>query len=204
MFESLESRRLLSVTLVEGELRIVGTHKADSISLSIHSRYPNHITVTFNGYMRRFALVDVEKINIQAGQGDDLVQIDQGKTRLNQPTRLYGSGGRDTIIGGQGKDRIYGGDGDDRIYGGNSRDIIYGQGGADIIDGQQGYDAIDGGAGNDTLTGGSGLDRLLGQEGDDTIYAKDGDVDEVNGGPGVDTGEIDRLLDGVVSIEIRR
>jgi hypothetical protein len=44
---------------------------------------------------------------------------------------------------------------------------------------------------------------LLGDQGNDLLYAHDGRADSLNGGPGTDTGAIDKKLDTVVSVERR-
>jgi Ca2+-binding RTX toxin-like protein len=203
--EPLEQRRLMaaSATLDLGELKITGTENADVIRLTINTSSKSQITVTINGESRKFTRSDVETINIQAGQGNDRVNIDNGKVHLDQPTRIYGSGGNDTITGGQGKDRIYGGSGTDDLSGGDTRDIVYGEGGNDRLDGELGNDVLYGGAGNDTITGGRGIDRLRGDDGDDTFHATDDFVDSADGGNGTDTAtDHDDDFDNLLNIEI--
>ena len=53
------------------------------------------------------------------------------------------------------------------------------------------------------ITGGGGNDTLLGGAGNDRIRAKDKRRDVVDGGPGRDTGVIDRKLDRVRALEIK-
>ncbi|HMB95439.1 MAG TPA: calcium-binding protein [Tepidisphaeraceae bacterium] len=201
MIESLEERRFLSVTLDEGVLTVIGTHKADNIQLTVDPRTPDQVSVNVNGDVRRFLLSDVEQINILAGQGDDFIFVDRHQVKLTQPARIYGSGGNDVIASGIGNDRIYGGDGNDVIDAGPGHDIIYGEAGKDKIDGGAGNDAIDGGSGNDVLIGSAGIDRIIGNSGNDLIDSKDGDVDSVDGGSGNDTVFADKL-DGLTSIEV--
>jgi Ca2+-binding RTX toxin-like protein len=201
MIESLETRRLLAIALQGDTLVITGTKKNDTIDLTVDSGAPGRVSVRVNGFLRRFTLSDIDEINIQAGQGDDRIKIDNGKVELTTRTRLYGSGGDDTILGGRGKDRIYGGSGDDSIQGGNARDIIYGEAGSDTLDGQLGHDYLDGGADNDTLTGSKGVDRLIGDRGDDRFNMADGETDSANGGPGVDSANRDSVLDDLTSVE---
>ncbi len=84
---------------------------------------------------------------------------------------LYGETGEDTISGFAGNDVLNGGPQADLIYGGLGADRIYDEGvitAARVTNG--GYDLIDG------------------MEGNDTIYLSiDGQLDEVSGGPGIDT-----------------
>jgi Ca2+-binding RTX toxin-like protein len=197
--ESLEPRRLLAVTLELGTLKITGTHKRDRFSITLRS--DDKVRVSDNGSVHLFTLGDVERINLQAGQGDDVIDIDNGKRRLTIPTRLYGSGGDDTIVAGRGQDRIYGGAGDDVIRGGNSRDVIYGDGGDDSIDGENGGDVLSGGDGNDTLTGGDAIDRLSGGRGRDHFQIGDRQIDRAHGGAGTDTANADDFLDNLINIE---
>jgi Ca2+-binding RTX toxin-like protein len=204
LVEPLEQRRHLaaSAELLDGVLTIVGTHKADVIDLTVDSAFRQQVTVRLNGDVSRFTLTDVDGISIQAGQGNDVVHIDNGKVHLDQPTTIFGSGGNDTIRGGKGKDRIYGGAGADVLKGGDARDIIYGEGGNDLIDGEQGNDALDGGTANDTITGGLGIDRLFGGNGKDVLHSKDGAVDSVDGGNDSDTAtDHDDVLDNLTNVE---
>jgi Ca2+-binding RTX toxin-like protein len=198
MIESLECRRLLAVSLEGQTLVITGTKKRDNIQVTAG---PDQIRVEINGSVRRFTIADVEQINIQAGQGDDVVHLDNGKVDLTQPARIYGSGGDDTLTGGRGKDRIYGGSGDDVIEGGNARDVLYGEDGADQLFGQKGNDYMDGGDDNDTLTGGAGIDRLLGGRGNDRFNMADGEPDSANGNSGIDSANADDVLDDLTSVE---
>jgi Ca2+-binding RTX toxin-like protein len=200
MFENLEPRQFLSATLDLGVLSVVGTHKSDNITLTIEDRSPDQVTVKINGFARRFALTDIDQINIQGGQGNDFIEIDAGKKNINMPTRIYGSGGDDTLIGGAAKDRFYGGSQNDIIQGNNGRDVIYGEAGDDTIDGGGGSDAIFGGTGNDSLTGGAGVDTLNGEDGDDRMEGVDGTTDSINGGLGDDSASAD-TVDGLFGIE---
>jgi Ca2+-binding RTX toxin-like protein len=202
LFETLESRRLLSVALAEGVLRVVGTHKSDHITITIESSTPDQATVEINNFVRRFKLSDIEEISIQAGQGHDFVQIDPGKGALNMQTRLYGSGGDDTLTGGAGPDRAYGGSGKDIVESNSGRDVIYGESGGDTIEGGRGNDYIDGGDGNDSIDAGPGIDRIFGGPGDDRFESRDETSDSVSGGPDSDDAFADRI-DGLVSVEER-
>ncbi|HEY7086548.1 MAG TPA: hypothetical protein VH518_00585, partial [Tepidisphaeraceae bacterium] len=103
MIESLEARQFLSASVDQGTLVIVGTHLKDNISLTVDPDTTDRVTVKINGFVRQFTLSDIQQINIQAGQGNDEVTIDNGKSLLNIPARIYGSGGDDSLNGGQGK-----------------------------------------------------------------------------------------------------
>ena len=64
IFESLETRQFLSATLDLGVLSVVGTHKSDNITLTIEDRSPDQVTVKINGFARRFALTDIDHVEL--------------------------------------------------------------------------------------------------------------------------------------------
>lgn len=200
--ESLEPRQLLAAQVVEGELQVIGTHLSDRIRVYVDPRTPDQLAVVINSTTEKFPIATIQSINVQAGQGNDRVQVEGSSPRYNFPSRIYGSGGNDTIFGGYGIDRIYGGSGHDSIFGSLSKDIIYGEAGNDTIDGDAGNDYISGGDGNDSLTGWTGIDYLYGDGGDDYIDSQDGATDRVDGGTGSDRAFADTILDRTfVSIE---
>ena len=146
MFETLESRRLLSSSLVNGLLTVNGTAGNDTISLSVSG---SNIQVSQTGSVtKNFATSSVQKILINALGGNDKVTV---ANAITKPTTINGSSGNDSLTSGGGNDVINGGAGDDKMHGGS------------------GKDALVGGAGNDALDGGSGNDFLSGQAGSDTI-----------------------------------
>jgi Ca2+-binding RTX toxin-like protein len=139
MLESLESRRLLTTTLTDGTLVVIGTAGNDDIGIW----QPDTTTtrVVFNGQTTDYATADVKGISIDGGDGNDLIVV--GKHGQNA-----------TLIGGRGNDSLSGGDGDDRLYGGPGNDYLFGRGGNDTLDGgakRDGADLMLGGAGNDTV-----------------------------------------------------
>lgn len=201
-FESLESRRFLSAVLVGGEVQIVGTHKPDYIRVYVNPKQRDLVVVQVNKEVTRFPLVAIATLNILGGQGNDNIRVEGAYPRYAYPTRIYGSGGNDTIFGSTGNDRIYGGAGSDSIDGHLSRDIIYGEHGNDSIWGFQGNDVLSGDDGNDTLVGEQGLDRMIGGAGDDLLEANDMNFDRVDGGLGVDRARTDTWLDSSFSIEM--
>lgn len=116
---------------------------------------------------------------------------------LDQPLRVFGNGGGDSIRGGSGNDRLEGGPGADRIRGGDGLDRLFGGDGNDILAGDAGFDSLFGGAGNDVLFDGGGGGQVFGGEGRDTIRRGDlvaagPDAAAVWGGAGADRFEIDR------------
>ena len=185
--EALEPRVLLSSTLTDGLLTIVGTADNDRITVRgvgdgevvVHSNLDDDTDGEFTG---------VNAIVIEAGEGDDRVNIRGTLANSEGETigvTIFGGDGNDRISGSKGDDTIDGGDGDDRIKGRQGNDAIDGGGGDDRIKGQQGDDTIDGGDGDDRISGNRGADRLEGGSGDDRVNGGQDD-DLIIGGPGED------------------
>jgi Ca2+-binding RTX toxin-like protein len=148
MFESLESRTLMSVTLSDtGVLTIEGTQHSDRIGISARKGF---YLVTYNGHVLKVVLGSkVHEIDIFGGRGNDYISARQSKVPV-------------LISGGDGNDHIFGGHNNDTISGGVGNDHINGESGDDVILGNDGDDVINGGAGNDFLSGGAGADKIDG------------------------------------------
>jgi hypothetical protein len=135
--EPLEDRRLLSgsVTLSSaGMLNIAGTDLADKIRITRESPDTSMLDVILNGATSTFAFSSVKAITVNAGAGNDDVEVIELNGPVNIPTTMLGGAGNDTLVGGSGTDHIDGGAGND---------VLAGEGG------------------NDTLIGGLGTDRLI-------------------------------------------
>ncbi len=131
---------------------------------------------------------------INGGKGNDIITGGDGVDRL------YGDDGNDKIFGQAGVDRLFGGNGNDFLSGGSSNDKIYGEAGDDSIQGDNQNDLLNGGDGNDTIfgddgndsiVGGAGSDSLFGNKGNDTFDSADGEIDTLDGGAGINTGNMD-------------
>src|SRR5690242_10299091 len=107
VLEQLESRRLLSVALINGQLQIKGTTGDDTISVDSND-FPSRIRVIVNGLVRRFDTADVSSIFISGLKGDDQIRVFENVNTAIR-TSIYGQDGADTLIGGNGRDAIFGG-----------------------------------------------------------------------------------------------
>ena len=153
MFESLENRCLLSVSLSGSTLNIEGTRRGDNIELSIFqvkqgTKTIDMLKVVDNGVTKSFAADPIKLIKINGGNGEDLIRL-QSSVDINS-----------LIHGGNGKDSLFGGSGNDRIYGDNAKDYIAGGAGNDSLWGGNGKDTLIGNAGNDLLDGGRAKDSV--------------------------------------------
>jgi len=140
-----------------GTLVVFGTRRSDHITVQNSMRYDGVLNVFVNN--RSFGLLPqthIQKIRIEAGDGDDDVEIGP-ETRVNmafipeyiplqQDLELIGGNGNDTLIAGDGADTLLGGPGDDELAGGDNDDDL------------------DGGPGTDTLRGNAGNNHLINGE----------------------------------------
>jgi Ca2+-binding RTX toxin-like protein len=99
---------------------------------------------------------DTERLDLNAGGGDDIVNAAAGLDALAFALDIDGGDGNDTIDGGDGADQLSGGNGNDSITGDdnplNTFDNVRGDAGDDtmIWNGGDDDDINDGGDGNDT------------------------------------------------------
>ena len=137
LIEPLEDRRLLSASVTlgsSGTLTITGTDSADKIRISLESTDTTKLDVIVNGATSTFALSSVKAVSVNAGAGNDDVEVIELNGPVNIPMTMLGGAGNDTLVGGSGNDCLVGGAGND---------VLAGEGG------------------NDTLIGGLGTDRLI-------------------------------------------
>ena len=189
--EALESRRLMSVFVRNHVLHILGTEGDDTIKFLGHTT--SQLRLSVNGEVFRFERTQVQRISINAGDGNDSITIG-----ANNAFALPGTGplpgcepncpqiaNEPKIISIPGT--VRGGPGDDTIVGGVGRWNINGGSGNDVIRAwASSTSSISGGDGDDTLIGGGLNDHLIGGEGDDVLIGGAGD-DTLDGGPGLDT-----------------
>jgi hypothetical protein len=153
MIEPLEARRLMTASLANGTLTIIGTDQSEFLGVRAQDGL---LRVNDAGTIRQFNGADVQRILINGGAGDD--QIVVRNTRLSV-----------TLIGGAGNDALFGSAGDDDLQGGGGRDVLAGYAGGDLLQGGDANDLLLAGAGNDTLLGQAGDDdRLRGGAGRDS------------------------------------
>jgi len=131
-------------------------------------------------------VADTEVIRVNAGDGNDVVTIDETNGPL-PAAELNGGDGNDTLTGGSANDILAGQSGNDSLFGGAGNDVLSGGSGADVIAGGAGNDTLFGGDGNDFLDGDQGADTGFLGAGDDVFKWDQGDgSDKVEGGSGLD------------------
>src|SRR5581483_1659157 len=199
----LETRRMLSVSASVNSSHVLvinGTSGNDTIVVNKLSNGK----VSVNGgtqFSPGSTSGKFNKISINAGNGNDFVQINNNVPYLS--STISGAKGNDTLIGGSGDDSIDGDNDNDTLSGGGGgADLLRGDAGLDTanysdrtdnltitLDGQA-NDGANGGAEGDNVQTeevitGSGNDTLIGSEGDDFLDGGAG-ADSINGEGGDD------------------
>ena len=123
----------------------------------------------------------ISNINVYGLDGNDTIE---NETEI--PSRLWGQGGNDVLLGGSADDMIFGGEGEDHIRGHEGNDYLYGNEDNDEIWGYEGTDYLFGGSGEDYLSGGSESDTIGAGSGNDTVFGGSGE-DSIHGGSGNDS-----------------
>ena len=143
--------------VIAGTLQIAGGPQAERIALRLSANgLLLEVDLGDDGSAdASFALTSFNGIELDAGNGDDTVRIDQvnGVFTTLKPTRMSGGNGDDTFFGGTGNEVYFGGRGDD------------------VVDGNAGADTGFMGLGDDTFIWdpGDGSDTVEGQSGSDTM-----------------------------------
>ena len=210
--ETLERRRLCSVTVTEGYpgyYQIDGDEAANDIAVSVSMAGETFtldgvtytgvafITVCGKGGNDTIRLTTADGpgsigASISGGAGDDAVNGGDGNDTLN------GDAGNDSLSGGNGDDGLNGGDGSDRAnYAGATAAVTVNLGagtatgeGADTL---TGIEDATGSSFDDSLTGGTTANGLKGGAGSDALSGAEGN-DSLSGGDGADCGP--RILVG--------
>jgi Ca2+-binding RTX toxin-like protein len=148
----------VKATVTDGTLRISGSPRADEIVLRLNAPDANQLQVDVGDDGSADATFDVatlRAIDVEAGNGNDTVRIDQvnGAFTTRLATRIDGGNGDDTLIGGSGNEIFVGGRGDDLVDGNGGADTAFlGKGNDTFVwDPGDGSDVVEGGRGRDTL-----------------------------------------------------
>jgi Ca2+-binding RTX toxin-like protein len=209
VLESLEGRRLLTVTIVQGYpgfYEVYGDNSDNEITIEVN---PTDQTFAIDGQ----SFGGAQQIAVYGQGGDDLIMVSSVVPGYSVSASIDGGAGNDilslnfdgAIRGGAGNDRIYlydsfrgeayGGGGDDYIWiSGACVDAnVDGGDGDDWIDassnfykvfihGGNGNDVIFGSNFDDQLFGDGGNDAIYGLGGNDKVYLRDGTYDVADGG----------------------
>ena len=153
----------------DGTLRISGSPLAENIALRVSALDRNQLQVDFgdNGSAdRTFDLSTFRAIDVEAGNGNDTVRIDEinGAFTTTKATRIGGGNGSDTLRGGSGAEVFVGGRGNDVVDGNGGTDTAFLGRGDDtfVWDPGDASDIVEGQSGTDTMIfNGSGGDEIM-------------------------------------------
>jgi RHS repeat-associated protein len=165
-------------TIVHGTLVIAGQDVAtqgDSILLDTGDDGVVTLTVNLKSYF--FGATDFDAIYVDAGDGDDLVDLRSVPPGVN--VTILGGAGSDVLLAGPGNDVLFGGDGADWIEGGGGNDWLFGGKDADALFGHISTSA------SILEDADATRNRLFGGDGDDLLYSRW--QDQVVGGAGADS-----------------
>ena len=143
--------------LKDGLLAIEGTKRSDRIALRLEAGDAGvlQLDVGDDGSADYdFARQDVARIELDAGDGNDLVRIDESNGSFSDIlTTLDGGAGADILAGGSGAELLLGGDGNDSIDGNRGNDVAFMGAGDDtfVWDPGDGSDVVEGQDGADTM-----------------------------------------------------
>lgn len=170
--ETLEARQLLTAApaLSDGTLQIDGSAQSEQIHLSrLVANGKDEIRVRIGRQRWFFDVSEINRINVDAGAGNDRVAVEAGSRAINSSMRLEGGEGNDTLGGALADDILIGGDGRDHLVAGMGDDYLQGDDGEDRLEGGKGNDALWGGLGDDTLVDDRGVNRMTGGRGADIV-----------------------------------
>ncbi|MGA2232017.1 MAG: calcium-binding protein [Tepidisphaeraceae bacterium] len=185
--ETLEQRRLLSVSVINGVLTVADGHRptARHIVINIDATTGDYDVVD-NGVSQEFPAAGIDCFSISGGQSANFIEINATFPDQANLNLIQGGPQGDTIIGGaSGHELIFSGNGDDSIEARGPDEFISGENGADTIVAGPGPETIDGGNGNDSVQLGSGHEIATAGNGRDTLIGGKGH-DSLVGGAGSD------------------
>jgi Ca2+-binding RTX toxin-like protein len=159
----------VNAVVTDGTLRITGSLAPDRIALRVSpvDRAQLQVDLGDDGSAdASFDLNTFRAIDVEAGNGNDTVRIDQvnGVFTTTKATRIDGGNGDDTLIGGSGNEVLVGGRGNDVVDGNGGADTAFlGQGDDTFVwDPGDGSDVIEGGKGSDTMVfNGAGGNEIM-------------------------------------------
>src|SRR5690242_9747337 len=100
--EPLEARRLLSTSITNGLLNVLGSQRADDVVISRDPGNSSRILVKVNGHEDSFRAKGIRSINVVTGRGDDRITVDDSHGSVLIKRDVDAGAGNDTVTGGAG------------------------------------------------------------------------------------------------------
>lgn len=182
--ETLERRRLLSMTFNHHELTINGCGTAPNTivvgvapgdqSINATLTYPWHRTTrSFNVTIP--LSMGIARVNINGGRLSDSITVNQTYGGFPVATHIVTGNGNDTVVAGDEISYVQCGNGIDVVSNGDASDTVLAGHGPDTIIAGNGSDHIRLGRGHDLVVAGNGTDTFTDAYGKNTISAGSGD-----------------------------
>jgi Ca2+-binding RTX toxin-like protein len=182
--ESLEQRRLMSISVVNHVLSINGAgNEPNTIvfglapggqSIYADLSYPKPKGGTFSQSMTYPLSRKFRMVSINGGNKNDSITVDQTNGLFSIVTHINTHNGNDTVIGGAEADRIVLGNGIDSVNSGDGNDSLFAGGGPDTLVGGNGNNQLHSGPGHDTLIAGNGENIYVDPYGHTTLQGGTG------------------------------
>src|SRR5581483_9448649 len=103
--ESLEDRRVPTVSLSGGIWSIQGTEFSDQIIINRDPQNGDRLRIFVNGNQEDAQPQSaIQRIDVDAGAGDDSVRVQPAVTPITTPVHFFGGAGDDELTGGAGND----------------------------------------------------------------------------------------------------
>jgi hypothetical protein len=167
-FESLEGRRLLSVTPTAGGLVVTDDSPSAGNNIDVEEVSPGNVQVFVNFVDK--GTYAASNVIINAGSGGDTITFKS----FSVNAQIFGGNGNDHIFvtdSGTAVIQAHGGNGNDDLH----ADVIPGSGGNVLLDGGNGDDIMESIEGPVTILAGNGKDQIL------LAYNSDAYIDAGNG-----------------------
>lgn len=183
---------LLGIVSSSGLLVASGTSGADGVTIG---KSGSNVSIKIGAAAAKI-YSGVSSVLFHGLGGNDSIIVGNGLSNVT----INGGDGDDYIVDGDGANTLYGNAGKDKLYGGLGNDALRGNGGNDKLFGEGGLDRLYGYDGTDTLDGGSSRDRFYpggqndicyGQSGDDIFFNAGLGADQLFGGSGNDSRDVD-------------
>ncbi|HWE97095.1 MAG TPA: calcium-binding protein [Tepidisphaeraceae bacterium] len=136
----------------KGVIHLVAPSGNAVIRILRDAAHPATLDLSINGTVTTLGdVASIKGIEIQAGAGNDDIEVVELNGAIAIPMTLLGGAGNDTLVGGSGNDLLNAG------------------GGKNVLSGQAGDDTLVGGPGTDTLLGGTGHNTVIESTGTYTV-----------------------------------
>jgi len=182
--ESLESRQLMSISVVNHVLSINGSGKEPNTitfglapggqSIYAELSYPTPKGQIYTESVTYPLTRKFRMVSVNGGNKSDSITVDQTNGPFNILTHINTHNGNDTVTGGAEADKVVLGNGIDVVNSGDGNDSLFAGKGPDTLVGGNGNDQLHSGPRHDTLIAGNGDNIFVDPYGHTTLQGGTG------------------------------